>query len=85
MDANKTQEENSRWELNKNAACFFKINLRSNTPQKGSCTATYLPSHKPSKYNEQDMRSTTGEVRMNSKATFSYGLIHIDTLVLSDQ
>ena len=31
------------------------------------------------------MRGTTGEVRMNSSATFSYGLSHMDTQMLADQ
>ena len=30
------------------------------------------------------MQDTAGEVRTNSQVTFSYGLLHMDTLVLAD-
>ena len=33
--------------------------------QNSSCVATYLPSHKPSKLDKQDMLGTGGEVRTN--------------------
>ena len=38
---------------------------------------TYLPSHKAFKYDEQETLDTVGEVMMNSKAMFSYGLCHV--------
>ena len=41
--------------------------------------ATYLPSHKPSKEDGQDMLGTAWEV------TFFYGLQHMETLMLADQ
>ena len=44
--------------------------------------ATYLPSLKLSKYDEQDMQDTAREVRMNSQATFS---LHMDVKVLDNQ
>ena len=47
--------------------------------------ATYLPSHKTLKYGKQDMLVTAAEVRTNSKETFSYGLLHLDTPLLADQ
>ena len=37
------------------------------------------------KQDEQDMLGTAGEVRTNSLATFSYGLLHMDTTVLVNQ
>ena len=45
---------------------LFRTNPGSSAQQNSSCTATYLLSHKPSKYDEQDMLSTAGEVKMNS-------------------
>ena len=38
--------------------------------------ATYLPSYKPSKENEQEMLGTAGEVKTNSQVMSSYGLLH---------
>ena len=35
--------------------------------------------------NDQDIMSTIGDVRTNSKATFSHGLLNIDIPVLTDQ
>ena len=52
--------------------------------QNSSCTATYLPSHKPSKSDKEDMLGTAGEVRMNSYL-MSYRLPHLATPVLADQ
>ena len=47
--------------------------------------AIYLPSHKLSKKVEQDTLSTAKVVRTNSSATFSSGLLQLDTPVLADQ
>ena len=47
--------------------------------------APYKTSSKPSKIGEQDILSTAGETRTNSLATFSYGLLHINTPVLAPQ
>ena len=48
------------------------------TPQSTSCTATYHPSRKLSKFDEPDMRDTTEEVRTNSLVVYSSGLLHMD-------
>ena len=46
---------------------------------------TYLPSHKSSKWNEQNLQDTVEEVRRNPEVTFSYEPLHMDELVLIDQ
>ena len=46
--------------------CAILNNPGRNTSQNSSCIDIYLPSHKSSKYDEQDMRGTTEIVRMNS-------------------
>ena len=51
---------------------MFRTNPLGSNLQKSGYTATYLPSHKPSNLNEQDMLSTAGEIRTNSWATFCY-------------
>ena len=50
IDANKMQREKATQECYK----VFWTNPGSNTPWNNSCTATYLPSLKQSKWNEQD-------------------------------
>ena len=45
---------------------LFWTNPGSTNPQKFSCTATYLPFQKPSKWNEQDIGETAGEARTNT-------------------
>ena len=45
---------------------IYGKNPGSNILQNSSCTATDLPSQKPSKLDEQDIRDTAGEVRTNS-------------------
>ena len=55
------------------------------TTQNSSCTATKHPSQTPSKLDEPYMRDTAGEVRMNSKAIYSCGPLHIDEQRLVDQ
>ena len=62
---------------------FFKTNPGSNISRNSSFTATYLPSLKPSKYDEQDMWDTAGE--NNSLMTFFYGSLQMDVLGLADQ
>ena len=47
--------------------------------------ATYLPSLKPPKEDEQDIRNTAGEVKTNSEATFSNRPFHKDKQVLDVQ
>ena len=49
-------------------------------PQSNSCTATYHPSRKLSKFNEPDMRDTAGEV-----GTGSCEPLHLDEQRLEDQ
>ena len=44
MDADKTQKEKARRELQKNSTSYSG----SNTSQNNNCTATYLPSQKES-------------------------------------
>ena len=63
---------------------LYWINPASNIPQNSNCTATYLPSLKPFKLDEQGMLDTPGKVRVNSSTTFSSGL-HMDEQVLDDQ
>ena len=45
---------------------LFWTNPWDSTHQNSSCTATYLPSYKPFKSDEQDMLGSTGEVSTNS-------------------
>ena len=45
---------------------LFWTNPGSITLQNSSCTATYLPSHKPFSLDKQDMLSTIGEVKTNT-------------------
>ena len=52
------------------------LNKETKLNQNNGCTATYLPSHKPSKQDEQDKLGTAGKVRINSLATLSYGSLH---------
>ena len=62
---------------------LFRTNLgRINTQQNSCYVDTYLPSQKPSK---QDMLGSAGEITMNSLATFSFGLLHIDAPILASQ
>ena len=48
------------------------------TPQNSSYTATYHPSRKLSKLDEQDMRDTAGEVGMDSWVMYSCRPFHMD-------
>ena len=60
-------------------------NHESNNSQNSNCTATNFLSHKQTKLDGQDMQSPEGEARTNSKATFSYRLLHVDVSMLADQ
>ena len=51
--------------MRKNVTSSIK-NPGSNTPRNYSCTATYFPSLKPSKLDEQDMRNIAREAKTNS-------------------
>ena len=48
------------------AACYFEQILDAEPHKNSRCTATYLPLHKPSKLDEQDMLGTAGEVKTSS-------------------
>ena len=62
---------------------LFWTNPRSSILQNSSCTATYLPSHKPPKSDEQDVLGTGQDVKTNLQVMFSDGLLHMDTPVLA--
>ena len=64
---------------------LFRKNPGSNTPQNSNCAATYLSSHKPSKKDEQDLRSTAGEIKTKTTATFSHEPLHMAVPVLVGQ
>ena len=51
--------------------------------RKQLCTATYLPSRKPSKKDDQDMLGTAAEERIHKRG-FLMGLKRMDTPVLAD-
>ena len=59
---------------------LFLKNPESSTLQNSSCMATYLTSHKPSKWDKKDILGTTREARTNF-----YGLLPMDITVLADQ
>ena len=69
MDAphgNKTQGEKARWELHKNATCYFEQILEV-TPYKQQLYSHLHPiSKKPYKEEKQVMQDTDGEARINS-------------------
>ena len=48
--------EKARGELNKNATFCFEQILEAANPQNCSCTATYIPSQKPSKSKKEKKR-----------------------------
>ena len=58
MDADEKLREKACWKLHKHAVCC-------NIPQNSDCIATYLPSHKLSQEDKQDIQSTAGEVMTN--------------------
>ena len=66
--------------------CYILLwtNPRSSTPQNSSCTATYPKSHKPFKWDSQEMQGTAGEARTNSYTIYFYGLLQIAVPVLTD-
>ena len=66
LDANKTHGEKARCELLQNVTRRFEQILKATRHKNSSCMATYLPSNKLSKEDEQDMLGTAGEVRTNS-------------------
>ena len=59
---------------------LYWTNPGGNTPENRSCTATYHPSRKPSKLDEQNMWDTAGEVRTNF-----CGPLHTDEQRLGDK
>ena len=50
-----------------------------------SCTAIYFPSHKPSKWDEQDMRDIAGKCKGELNVRFTYGSLLMDKSVLTNQ
>ena len=60
---------------------MLSTNPESRTPQNSSYMATYVPSHKPSKLDEQDMFGTASKVGTNSLVTSSSGFLHTDLAV----
>ena len=66
IDASKTYREKARRKLGKNATSYIKQIMQAIPPQSNSCTATYLPSLKPSKLDGQDTQNTAGEASTNS-------------------
>ena len=67
--------------------CFlsYRTSPEGNTSQNSSSTATNHPSRKLSNLDGPDMRDTAGEVRTNSLAMYSRGLVHMDEERLEDQ
>ena len=53
LDSNKSLGEKAKWET---TPALFWTNPESNTLQYFSCSATYFPSHKPSKKDEQNVQ-----------------------------
>ena len=55
--------EKARWGLHTNATCYFLqiLDAKLHPPP-----PAIWPSYKPSKLDEQDMKSTAGQVRTNS-------------------
>ena len=47
--------------------------------------ATYLPSEKPSKSDEQDKQDVAGETRRNTLETFFFGPLCMNIHMLADQ
>ena len=66
MDANKTDGEKAWRQLHKNDARNIEQVQNATPPQSSSCTATYLPSRKLSKFDEPDMQDTAGEAGTSS-------------------
>ena len=74
----------NRFEKKSHGNCLlFGMHHWSSNPQNNNCLATYFPSLKLSKKEEQDMLHTAGLVWTNSKATITYGLLHMDIPVIN--
>ena len=65
--------------MQKGATRYIKQYLDATCHKTATVTATYHPSWKPSKLDEQDMWDTAGWAR------FSYGLLHMNARVLDDK
>ena len=61
-------------EIAKECYVLYWINPRGNIQQNSSCTATYHPSQKLSKLDEEDMRDTAGKVSDVLLWTLSHGV-----------
>ena len=66
MDSKETHREKATWELYKDATYCFEQILESRNLQNNRWTVTYLPSHKSSKLDDQDLQITAGEAKMNA-------------------
>ena len=64
---------------------LFWTNSESNIPQKKQLYGTYLPSHKPSKLDKQDILGSAGKVRKNSYVMFPPWILHMDVPRLANQ
>ena len=53
-------------QLRKNAASNIEQDVKDSTTQSSSCTATYHPLRRLSKFDEPDMQDTAGEVGTSS-------------------
>ena len=62
LDVNETPGEKARWKLHNNATCCLEEILEASPPPKKQQFYGYLSSKK----DEQNMLSTTGEIKMNS-------------------
>ena len=56
----KRLEKKTKWELHKDIAYCFEQILEATAYKKSSCRATYLPSHKSSELDVQDMLEKLG-------------------------
>ena len=64
---------------------LYWTNLGGNISQNSSCAATFIPSPKHSKLDEQDMQDIAREVRTNLKAMYSCEPLHTDEQGLVNQ
>ena len=72
------------WELHKNTTSSW-ANPGNNTPQNNSCTATRLPSQKPSKLDEHVMQDFYGRLHMDVQVlAHQQQLIYISSLRIHD-
>ena len=83
MDSYKTPGEKAKWEQYRNAMSCFEQLLEAATNK--IATVGHLPPITQNIQDELDLLGTTGEVKADDLAMFSSGLLHIDTLMLTNQ